>query len=162
MLTKALKKYLIITALAVILGWAGFNSSNDNSYKPDDIVASDKIAVIKTTNAFNNASHISQQRISHILYGDSTGGGHLYGVGKACKSEFPKNWDKDTIIKEIELIASNDNLNWKKQRNGYHVTEKNVGTIKIRVVKGRNNKQVITAYPTNTPRNHCPDAANDK
>jgi len=116
-----------------------------------------------TTNVkrdFNQASSISPERRTHILYGDATGGGHMHGVGKPCKSEFPKTWSEDTIIKEVEVIAANDNLNWEQQRNGYYVTEQNVGTVKIRVVKGRNNEKVITAYPTNTGRNYCP--ANDR
>ncbi|MEZ5901772.1 MAG: hypothetical protein R3D88_00495 [Alphaproteobacteria bacterium] len=59
----------------------------------------------------------------------------------------------------MELIAANDNLNWEQQRNGYYVTEQPVGTVKVRVVKDRDGKNVVTAYPTNTPRNPCP--AND-
>ena len=108
---------------------------------------------------FNRASHISPERRTHILHGDITGGGHLYGTGAPCKSEFPKHWGEETIIKEVELIAANDNLNWEQQRNGYYVTEQDVGTVKVRVVKARNGEDVITAYPINVPRNPCP--AND-
>jgi hypothetical protein len=62
-------------------------------------------------------------------------------------------------LKEVELIAANDNLNWQQQRNGYYVTEQKVGTVNVRVVKAQNGEDVITAYPTNVPRNPCP--AND-
>lgn len=113
------------------------------------------------TDSFNKASRISPERREHILYGDATGGGHMHGVGAPCKSEFPEHWDKNTIIKEVELIASNDNLSWRQQRNGYYVTEQKVGTVKVRVVKARNGRDVITAYPTNVPRNPCPKHAND-
>ena len=105
---------------------------------------------------FNKASSISPQRREHILHGDATGGGHMHGANKPCKSEFPEHWDEDTIIKEVELIAANDNLAWQQQRNGYYVAEQKVGTVKVRVVKGRNGKDVITAYPTNVKRNPCP------
>jgi|GEM_PF-2406504 len=110
---------------------------------------------------FNKASRISPQRREHILHGDATGGGHMHGANKPCKSEFPEHWNEDTIIKEVELIAANDNLAWQQQRNGYYVTEQKVGTVKVRVVKGRNGKDVITAYPTNVKRNPCPRHAND-
>ena len=114
----------------------------------------------KVKQDFNRASAITPERRTHILYGDATGGGHLFGTGTPCKSEFPKHWNEDTIIKEVEVIAANDNLNWEQQRNGYYVTEQNVGIVKIRVVKGPQNERVITAYPTNTGRNPCP--ANDR
>lgn len=132
-------------------------AQNPNAEKTTSQPANQNAGGIKGD--FNKASRISQQRRTHILYGDATGGGHKNGVGKPCKSEFPAHWDDDTIIKEIEMIAANDNLNWEEQRNGYYVTEQKVGTVKVRVVKGRNNNDVVTAYPTNVKRNPCP--AND-
>ena len=174
-------------AIVAILGWAGLNVTQQQvspyvdkalSVTEDATTAVKEIKQKKeqeetpapnnqdqqekptAKDAFNRASSISPQRRTHILYGDATGGGHLYGTGAPCKSEFPKHWDEDTIIKEVELIAANDNLNWEQQRNGYYVTEQKVGTLKVRVVKGPENKRVITAYPTNTVRNPCP--ANDR
>jgi len=44
---------------------------------------------------FNKASRISPQRREHILHGDATGGGHMHGAGKPCKSEFPEHWDEE-------------------------------------------------------------------
>ncbi len=169
--------------IVAILGWAGFTVTQEQvtpyvdkalSVSEDASIAIKEIQdnkKIEQKNAdqyknpnikqdFNRASAITPERRTHILYGDATGGGHLYGTNTPCKSEFPKHWGEDTIIKEVELIAANDNLNWEQQRNGYYVTEQNVGTVKVRVVKGRENKQVITAYPTNTKRNPCP--ANDR
>lgn len=170
------KKGLIVLAIVTLLGWAGINVSEsdvsnvvgvfveDEQITETTTVPNEKITPTSTktsaTENFNKASAISPQRRAHILYGDATGGGHMFGAGKPCKSEFPKHWDEDTIIKEVELIAANDNLNWEQQRNGYYVTEQKVGAVKVRVVKGRENKNVITAYPTNVPRNPCP--ANDR
>lgn len=143
--------------LVALLGWAGFQVSEQNVTEVVDIlVVDEQPQEIKATQDFTKASMITSERRIHILYGDATGGGHKFGTGSPCKSEFPERWDDDTIIKEIELIAANDNLNWKQQRNGYYVSEQKVGAVKIRVVKGRKNKQVITAYPTNTERNPCP------
>lgn len=167
-LLKSQKKLLVIVIVAV-LGFAGYQVSEQKVTEVIDAVAvnvpSDSTSVEPTEDTptikqdFNKSSAISPQRRVHILQGDATGGGHMYGIGKPCKSEFPKHWDEDTIIKEVELIAANDNLNWEQQRNGYYVTEQKVGTVKVRVVKGREGKQVITAYPTNLGRNPCP--AND-
>jgi hypothetical protein len=169
------KKTILIALIVAVLGWAGLNISESDVSKyvnmamPDAAVSevvepqqsppspSEEKAI---TPDFNKASHISPQRRTHILYGDATGGGHLHGTGKPCKSEFPKHWTEQTVIKEVELIAANDNLNWEQQRNGYYVTTQQVGTVRIKVVKGRDGQSVITAYPTNVPRNACP--ANDR
>lgn len=150
-----------------ILGYTGLQVSDQNVSKVVDTVLEhaepeatpQEDQTPQAKEEFNRASHISEQRAQHILYGDATGGGHLYGVGKPCKSEFPKHWNEQTILKEVELIAANDNLNWEQQRNGYYVTEQRVGTVNVRVVKARNAEDVITAYPTNVQRNPCP--AND-
>lgn len=156
-------------ALVAILGWAGFQVSEGQVSQVVDLVVQEKPAEDNAPAAeetsikerFNDAALISEQRRVHILYGDATGGGHKFGLGKPCKSEFPKHWDDKTIIKEVELIAANDNLNWEQQRNGYHVTEQKIGTVNVRVVKDRENESVITAYPLNTGRNPCPAPAND-
>lgn len=110
----------------------------------------------------NNQIILSDYAIEHILYGNKSGGGHLSGVGKPCKSEFPKDWDDKEIIEVVEKIAANDNLPWDRQDNGYYVTEKMEDGIRVRVVIGREKQKVITAYPTNVTRNPCPShAAND-
>lgn len=164
LIDKKGKKAIIVALLVALLGWAGINVSEQQVSQAVDSIITEvnkqSDTQNETTEAFNKASVITPERRTHILYGDATGGGHLHGTGKPCKSEFPAHWNEETIIKEVELIASNDNLNWEQQRNGYHVTEQNVGSIKVRVVKGRENKQVITAYPVNVPRNPCP--ANDR
>jgi len=181
------KKGIIVLAIVTLLGWAGITvaekdvnnvvniffeegqtSQQSNIAEQADAEQASKLPTSDNATTepprvkedFNKASAISPQRRAHILYGDATGGGHMFGAGKPCKSEFPKHWDEDTIIKEVELIAANDNLNWEQQRNGYYVTEQKVGTVNVRVVKGRAGEKVITAYPTNVPRNPCP--ANDR
>lgn len=168
------RKGLLVIIIVAVLGWAGYKVSEQEVTKVVDMVlvetpkaenqvesstSTPEPSKIEVQKDFNTASYISEDRRTHILYGDITGGGHLYGTGAPCKSEFPKHWSEDTIIKEVELIAANDNLNWEQQRNGYYVTEQPVGTVKVRVVKDRDGKNVVTAYPTNTPRNPCP--AND-
>ncbi|MDB2682666.1 EndoU domain-containing protein [Alphaproteobacteria bacterium] len=110
----------------------------------------------------NVSDYIDPNRANYILHGDRhDGGGHSYGTGKPCKSEFPANWDDEKILEEIALIAANDNLPWVKEGNGYHVVEHVTDGVRIRVVNNRERGSVVTAYPKNTPRNPCPAAAND-
>lgn len=98
---------------------------------------------------------LTQQAKQHILHGNHTGGGHLYGAGKPCKSEFPKDWDINKVINTVTRQASNDNINWRQEDNGYHVSEKNHGNVRVRVVMDDDRSHIITAYPTNQPRNPC-------
>ena len=102
---------------------------------------------------------LSAQRREHILFGDETGGGHKYGMGKPCKSEFPESWDNEKIIRVTKKIAANDNANWRQENNGYYVAEVLEDDVKVRVVLGPEKRKIITSYPTNRPRNPCP--AND-
>lgn len=98
---------------------------------------------------------LSKSREIHILYGDSRGGGHLHGVGKPCKTEFPKEWDKTKVISTVKQIAANDNLSWEQQTNGYFVTQQTVDDVRVRVVLDREMDDIVTAYPLNGTKNPC-------
>lgn len=91
----------------------------------------------------------------HILYGNNSGGGHLYGVGEPCKSEFPQSWDSEDIVSVVTQQAANDNLKWTQQNNGYYVSEKMHGDVRVRLVLSDDRSRIITAYPVNQPRNPC-------
>lgn len=99
---------------------------------------------------------LSEKRLEHILYGDTSGGGHLHGQSKPCKSEFPSDWTSDKIVSVIKQIAANDNAAPKRQSNGYYTIENTVDDVRVRVVLDREKDDVITAYPINTKRNACP------
>jgi len=150
-----------IAAFVLILATFAF----DYMQAPDrqilvDKAQRDNVSVIKEGALMPNMPVIiSDRRVKHILYGDGSGGGHKFGTGKPCKSEFPQEWDDDKIIDVTRRIAANDNLSWERQGNGYHVAESNEGDIRVRVVKGPQKQRVITAYPVNVKRNPCP--AND-
>lgn len=118
------------------------------------------------TTWFNDDTNIdpilTPQRLTHITTGDHTGGGHLYGQGIPCKSEFPASWTETKIATEIPLLAANDNLNWQTSRNGYETAE--VATpdgLVLRLVVNPVRNEIVTAYPVNVPRNPCPRPAND-
>lgn len=110
-------------------------------------------------NPLANVPHISQSRVQHILYGDAHGGGHMHGMNRPCKSEFPADWDADKILATIMKDAANENLNWRHESNGNDVADVNESGITIRIVVNARHSEIITAYPTSTPRNAC--AAND-
>ena len=81
--------------------------------------------------------------------------GIKFGAGRPCKSEFPEDWDDTKIINTTKRIAANDNLDWRREDNGYYVTETMHDDVKIRVVLGPEKRKVITSYPLNTRRNPC-------
>ena len=56
---------------------------------------------------------LSDDTAEHILYGDARGGGHKYGAGVPCKSEFPEGWNDNKIITTTKRLAANDNANWR-------------------------------------------------
>jgi hypothetical protein len=105
--------------------------------------------------ATQNAPTLTAARQQHILYGDTKGGGHHHSANRPCKSEFPEDWNEDTIIATVKKLAANDNANWQRQDNGYHVSEQTYDTLNIRIVLNQNRARIITAYPTNVKRNPC-------
>lgn len=143
---KALTAVTLIIAVILL----AFFGAPDKETKTSSDVTSERIV------------RLSPERQTHILYGDAKGGGHKYGVGKPCKSEFPQDWDDAEIIDTVKQIAANDNLDWRREDNGYFVTETFEGKTRVRVVLGPQKVNIITAYPTNVKRNPCPaKAAND-
>lgn len=149
---KALKLFITTILLIGLIAFYGGEFENQEQTTPPSSAAPQP-----TEDKFT----LSHRAKTHILYGDRSGGGHMHGIGKPCKSEFPQDWDKDEIIQTVEKIAANDNLNWRKQDNGYYVTNKREDGLKIRVVLSRDKTEVITAYPLNVERNYCPKTAND-
>ena len=59
---------------------------------------------------------LTVQAEKHILYGDDRGGGHLHGTGKACKSEFPAEWEQEEVITHVKKVAANGfRMTWFEQ-----------------------------------------------
>lgn len=103
---------------------------------------------------------ITGLRRTHILYGDQSGGGHLHGAGKPCKSEFPAGWSAEKIIGTVERAAANDNIPWQLQDNGYYAGDVMADNIRMRIVLNADKSEVVTAYPLNVQRNPCPENDN--
>ena len=111
---------------------------------------------------------ISSDRETHILDGDTTGGGHRAGTGLPGKTEFPSEWSDEVVLGNITKVVKDPNSTWTQQtgrpgatvtRAGEPVTWKVEGTvdgIDIRVVVEPTGRGVVTAFPTNTPQNPLP------
>lgn len=90
----------------------------------------------------------SPNRTTHILYGDKTGGGHLW-PGQPGKSVFPESWSADKVMHNISDIATDPNLTWQKGRvvqgvQRYEVTGVR-DSVQVKVVT--DGTDIITAYP---------------
>jgi len=156
---RFLRRLFILAAIVVVcLPWLTKGLATINPADPLAVLR--PAESVQTPAANDNAPHIPQDRAKHILYGDRNGGGHLHGTGKPCKSEFPQNWDAQTVLQKIQTAATNDNAHWQQQPNGYYVADVPVDDIQIRIVLNNGQDTVITAYPVNVRRNPCP-AAND-
>ena len=92
-----------------------------------------------------DALRIPPERVTHILDGDATGGGHRYGVGAPGKTEFPANWDEGKIIDSILSVARSPDSAI-LQRNGRWLVEgvhDQVGLAVVITTDGR----IWSAYP---------------
>lgn len=92
----------------------------------------------------------SAQRRTHILTGDSTGGGHLW-PGLPGKTPFPKHWSSDRVMHEISDVATDPSSIFKIGRGGSTIVTGTRGGVDIKVIL--RGGQIITGHPTNLPRN---------
>lgn len=152
---KQKKAFLFFLISVLFIALVGYETGDFNKLF-DGPIASTQETYATNIPANDNSINLSDKATHHILYGNETGGGHKYGMNKPCKSEFPKNWNDEDITSRVKNIAANDNTHWKKESNGYYSSEEMVDGINIRVIIGRKQKNIITAYPTNTKRNPCP------
>ncbi|MBL9028807.1 MAG: EndoU domain-containing protein [Myxococcales bacterium] len=96
----------------------------------------------------------SADRTKHILYGDATGGGHLW-PGKPGKSPFPAHWDADRVMAEISDVATDPKSVFGPGRGGRTLAKGTRDGVDITVVlesPGRGGG-IVTGFPTNVPRN---------
>lgn len=104
--------------------------------------------------ASDDVNLASSERTPHILYGDATGGGHLW-PGGGGKSPFPASWSSSKIMNVVSDIASNPCIPERVQANGRIVKNKIVDGIDVKVVlePKKSGGSIVTAFPTNVARN---------
>ena len=105
-------------------------------------------------NGSDDVNLASPDRTNHILTWDSTGGGHQWPGGPG-KSVFPENWSASKIMNTVSDIATDPSIPETVQANGRIVKNGSRDGIDIRVVIEPASKGggIVTAFPTNVPRN---------
>nr|WP_233170719.1 EndoU domain-containing protein [Herbaspirillum sp. ASV7] len=124
-------------------------SSQDGGAKGVEIVAP------STEDLVNLAS---QQRTKHILFGDATGGGHLW-PGAPDKTPFPSTWSEAKIMQNVSDLATDPSASWTqitgKAGADFTASGKPVrwavegvkDGVQIRAIVEPRGEGIITAYP---------------
>jgi hypothetical protein len=104
----------------------------------------------------NLPSIIEPDRAFHILTGEnSTSGGHLW-PGQPGKTPFPQSWDADKVLGNISDVATDPSSVRVVDSNARIVVTGTREGVEIRVIvepSNVRNGRIVTAYPTNLPRN---------
>ncbi|MCU1489438.1 MAG: type secretion protein Rhs, partial [Acidimicrobiaceae bacterium] len=93
----------------------------------------------------------SEQRTTHILQGDSTGGGHLW-PGLAGKTPFPQDWSAGQIMNDISDVAT-DPASSRVVQGGRTIVTGTRDGVDIQVIINNRTDEIVSGYPTNLPRN---------
>ena len=97
---------------------------------------------------------LPDDRRTHILDGDGKGGGgHGSGRGTPGKSEFPSNWSDDKAAQAIKDVANDPASVRVPAAEGRTEVRGTRDGVDIRVIVGADGRTIVTAYPTNVPRN---------
>ncbi|HET7475117.1 MAG TPA: RHS repeat-associated core domain-containing protein [Dermatophilaceae bacterium] len=92
----------------------------------------------------------SAVRRNHILYGDATGGGHMW-PGLPGKTPFPKSWSGDRIMHETSDVATDPGSIHRTGRGGSTIVTGSRDGVDVRVIL--RDGDIITGYPTSLLRN---------
>ena len=95
---------------------------------------------------------IAPGREKHILEGDETGGGHAPGAGKPGKSEWPAGTSDEEILRDVRDVANDPRSKRTEQSNGNIAIEGTRDGVHVKVIF-KPGEGIISAFPTNTPRN---------
>ncbi|GAC1340459.1 MAG: hypothetical protein NVS2B1_00120 [Bradyrhizobium sp.] len=97
---------------------------------------------------------LPDDRRAHILDGDGKGGGgHGPGRGTPGKSEFPSDWSDDKAAQAIKDVANDPASVRVPAAQGRTEVRGTRDGVDIKVIVGADGKTIVTAYPTNVPRN---------
>jgi hypothetical protein len=89
---------------------------------------------------------VTAARMTHITFGDRTGGGHMLGYGDPLKSKFPASWGAVRIKTELLAVANNPASVRFLQPNGNHrITGTDSEGHRLTVIARGN--EVVTAWP---------------
>jgi RHS repeat-associated protein len=114
-------------------------------------------SVAATESEFVNLA--SPSRTQHILFGDETGGGHMWPGGGPGKTQFPLKWSGDQIMHHVSDIATDSALSWEQEtgvggslftRAGNPARFSVIGErggIQIKVILEPAGEGIITSYP---------------
>jgi len=94
---------------------------------------------------------VSPARRRHILFGDATGGGHLW-PGASGKTPFPRDWSAERIITVIEDVAADPESTVKRGRGGRSIMTGTRDGVEIRVVVDAGG-EIVTGFAVGLPRN---------
>jgi hypothetical protein len=103
-------------------------------------------------------SIIEPDRAIHILTGDGPGSGGHQWPGEPGKTPFPQSWDADRILGNVSDVATDPASVVQPVGRGRVAVTGTRDGVEIRVILERPNHaanpgRVVTAYPTNLPRN---------
>jgi Bacterial EndoU nuclease len=90
---------------------------------------------------------VSASARTHILAGDSKGGGHRFGANRG-KSEFPVPWSDNDVIVAIEDIANDPASTRMKGRGGRVILIGIRKSVSVTVVVDLADRFIITGFPT--------------
>lgn len=112
-----------------------------------------QLPAIDETDAVPKTVTVSPDRRIHILSGDKTSGGHRRGTGIPGKTEFPTGWSDDKIVDAIDDVANDPKAKREQRADGRTVIEGTRDGVDIRVIVANDARPIVTAHPTNLPRN---------
>lgn len=101
---------------------------------------------------------LADDRRRHVLDGDGDGrGGHRHGTGIPGKSEFPAEWDDDTVAARIRATAVNpSSIDYspatKRRPEQWKCQARHGGVNVVAIVRA--DGQIWTAWPTDGPGVH--------
>ena len=88
-----------------------------------------------------DALRVTPERLTHILDGDATGGGHRHGTGKPGKTEFPVDWDDRKVTDTLLDVARQpDRVPGHQEWNGRWVARGTRDDVEVVVVVARDGR----------------------
>ena len=93
------------------------------------------------------AVRVTPEGRTHILDGDSKGGGHRHGTGKPGKTEFPASWSDDKIIDTAKDVARQpDEPPTRQDSNDSWLCAGTRDSVEVSVVIERSG-EILTSWP---------------